>query len=338
VGVSEIVMTGVDDLRVAQASDTPVVLPCGSTPALQVSGTDVPTRGRTTIGDLLALKPVLLSPCTGTSVKVPAGRSRVRLASDQTWTAGSVLLRATGAVVPTPTQVMVKPLRWGTVDRTVEIGARDQPTLLAVRENENPGWQATYDRTVLRAVTVDGWQQGWVVPAGLEGTVHLTYLPDRPYRAGLAAGLLAAVLVLALALLPERRSADLGPGTVGPGTVSRWGVAAVLTGFLLLGGVTGAVVVLAVLGLSRATTRWAGRWRPWGAAGGMAVAALILARDPWASPGPYAGGSAWPQLACLVGLAAVAAPWGDLARHETTESAQRPLEQQPAELRDQEGE
>src|SRR5262249_59338260 len=87
---------------------------------------------------------------------------------------------------------------------------------LVVHENANAGWQATVNGRALPALRVDGWQQGWLVPAGTSGRVTLRYAPDRLYRLSLLAGLLGVVLLLGLALLPEGRP---GPHTSPDGAV-----------------------------------------------------------------------------------------------------------------------
>src|SRR5690606_8999279 len=51
-------------------------------------------------------------------------------------------------------------------------------------------------RTPLTPLVVDGWQQGFVVPAGAAGTVEATFGPDGAYRAGLGAGFLALLALL----------------------------------------------------------------------------------------------------------------------------------------------
>ena len=58
------------------------------------------------------------------------------------------------------------------------------------------------------AVRVNGWQQGWVVPAGAARTVSADFGPDGTYRAGLAGGAHAAAGLPAVALWPARREGD----------------------------------------------------------------------------------------------------------------------------------
>ena len=57
--------------------------------------------------------------------------------------------------------------------------------MLVVPESINPGWIAhSADGTRLTPVTVNGWQQGWVLPPGTEGPVTLTFPSNTPYRSG----------------------------------------------------------------------------------------------------------------------------------------------------------
>ena len=44
------------------------------------------------------------------------------------------------------------------------------------------------EAAAIPAVTIDGWQQGFLVPAGAATSVELTYQPDSPYRWSLLGG------------------------------------------------------------------------------------------------------------------------------------------------------
>jgi arabinofuranan 3-O-arabinosyltransferase len=111
--------------------------------------------------------------------------------------------------------------QWSTNQRLVTIAPHTTDLVLNVRENTNPGWVATLDGVRLTPVILDGWQQGWVIPAGLAGQVELHYTPDTPYRAALLVGavLLLVLIVAAVAfLLPRRRDRAASPTTVPAGT------------------------------------------------------------------------------------------------------------------------
>ena len=86
-------------------------------------------------------------------------------------------------------------------------------SVVGVAESANPGWTATVDGTELRPVVLDGWRQGFVVPAGTEGVVAMDYAPQAPFRLALVGGLavVGLLLLLALGLLARglgRRTAD----------------------------------------------------------------------------------------------------------------------------------
>jgi arabinofuranan 3-O-arabinosyltransferase len=83
-----------------------------------------------------------------------------------------------------------------------------------VAQNYNTGWHATLDGRALTAVRLDGWQQGWLLPAGHGGTVVMTMPADTSYRLALLFGAVLLVLLAAGALIRRGRSdqAPTGPG------------------------------------------------------------------------------------------------------------------------------
>jgi arabinofuranan 3-O-arabinosyltransferase len=181
---------------------------------------------------------------------------------------------------------------------------------LVVPESINPGWVAhTGTGTRLTPVAVNGWQQGWAVPAGTSGTITLTFAPNSLYRAGLASGLALLPLLALMAWWPQRhRPRDDRPAR--PWVPGAWAAPAVLTAGAVIAGVVGAVVFGAALGL-----QWALRNRPrrrdvvtvWFSAGGLILAGAALSRHPWRSVDGYAGHSAGVQLLALISLAALVA-------------------------------
>ncbi len=59
----------------------------------------------------------------------------------------------------------------------------------------NPGWTAELNAHPLRPVTLDGWQQAFVAPAGRGGTITLRFQPASVYHAAIiASGILLLVL------------------------------------------------------------------------------------------------------------------------------------------------
>lgn len=233
----------------------PVRLPCGSGPALEIGGVRVRTALTATVRDLLELREVPASPCD------QRGAAQLRLA------AGESRLVASASALAVPTRVVLEPesaqpkvapdasavevASWSATERRLRVAERPVDRVLAVRENTNAGWQATVSGTVLEPMVVDGWQQGWLLPAGVSGDVVLRFTPDSSYRAGLLLGgvLLAGVVVLAV--LPARRRDDAPPPTASrparraPRSLPLLAVGA--AALIMFGGLVGGLLVFAGL-------------------------------------------------------------------------------------------
>ncbi len=278
IGVGEVEVGGPN---AAPAADTPVVLPCGEGPLLLMDDRLVDTRVDTTLGALQSVRRIPVSLCDD-AVATGLGAGRHRLIAMHTAALAvdsATLVRTGGAASTSPvSREPVAVERWDAEHRTVEVAARDEDTLLVVPENTNAGWAATLDGRRLESVAVDGWQQGYVLPAGAAGTVDIDFAPGGLYRAGLVGGAGAIVLLAVLALVPVR------PGRARPAAGrhrdASWVggvvlVVAALVGTALVGGVVGAGAVV-VLWAVTAPLR---RHRPLvlaGVAAGTAGAAGIL--------------------------------------------------------------
>lgn len=168
--------------------------------------------------------------------------------------------------------------------------------MLAVPENQNAGWVATLGGQRLVPLRVDGWRQGWVVPAGEGGLVRLDFTPQRSFLGGLAVGLLAALFVVAAAVLRGREAS----APVLTNTRQRRGRTAVVlaaTGVIVLGGFWGAVA-LAAAWLARRVLRT-------GEALLVLVGLALVAVSAWA-PWPNGAASNHGATAQALALAMVA--------------------------------
>lgn len=211
-GASEIVVPILDDLRRGTAATTPVRTACGSGPPVTVGATRLQTRVEATYQDLVQRRDARVVPCGSATATLSAGQTRVTASSTALWRTDSLQLLNTGPALPAPARPTSATVRsWGAGTRLLTVPARSGRQVLVVHENLNAGWQATLDGTRLRPVRIDGWQQGWIMPAGPASTLRLTYLPNRTYHTSLIAGLL---LLIALAACAWRRRAD--PGRPGP--------------------------------------------------------------------------------------------------------------------------
>jgi len=165
---------------------------------------------------------------------------------------------------------------------------------LVVNEDFNAGWQARLGGVRLRAVRIDGWKQGWLLPAGTAGTVTLIYAPNARYRDAIFGGLATLALVMLVAFWPPapawlRRRAwrprwltrparvrpepasrearprwlmRLPPG-VGAALASAAAVCVLLLAGLWLGGYPGAVILTIATGLFTAAFSYRHRHRLW---------------------------------------------------------------------------
>ena len=208
-------------------------------------------------------------------------------------------------------------MKWGPENRTVHIGPGAR-TYLEVHQNYNAGWAATINGKKLQSVVLDGWQQGYVVPAGAGGNVQMTYQPEGLYLGGLLIGVIGVLLLLILLVLSYRRSSRFAHWAEQTEGVSSWsrriptgllvaGSAAVL---FLVGGP--AVLLLPILLL---VARFRPRALPWVALSGMVVAGIVSAVD--VGNGAQSGVGAfgpWAQLAALLSIAAVLTPL--VGKHE----------------------
>jgi arabinofuranan 3-O-arabinosyltransferase len=183
----------------------PLRLPCGLGPALDINGRVVPTRVTGTDADLLTGQPVSFTACV--PVQLRPGANRVIEPSSDSFSIQDVVVDA--SALPAVTQARgtkVSIRTWTPSTRVIAVSA-PAPSFLVVNENYNTGWQAVLGGAQLRPVRVDGWKQGWLLPAGSAGRVIITYRPDKVYRTSIAAGLSLMALVIFLALRPWVRPA-----------------------------------------------------------------------------------------------------------------------------------
>ncbi|TDC82787.1 DUF3367 domain-containing protein [Actinomadura sp. 7K507] len=339
----------------------PLDLPCGYGPKLRAGPAGAQTTGaRTTgaqttgtrsaagqkaviqteatgmLGDLLAGRPLKFSACKQATLET--GRNRLTSVPFDSYRLDTVTVgtkpgdettkrtenteRTESTEDPPPRQVKI--ISWGAGSRKLEVDAARR-SFLTVNENFNIGWTATAGGKELRAVRLDGWKQGWLVPEGTSGVVELTYGPDRAQRIAVVAGLNLLLVMLIVAVWPARSAGRRDPrprtgralvaGTGWPAWAAV-GLAAVLGGWIA--GVPGlAVTALVAVGCGWARTRRSAVVRaiasPWTIAIAMLAGTGCLAAGAWldmienpASPsGPL--GDLAPQLLGLVIVGRVAA-------------------------------
>ena len=201
--VTEVALAGLRDLERRIDPAAPVTTACGAGPGAVVNGQSVPTQVVGTLRDVLSGGALALTSC-GPDVTLRRGANHLTITPTETFAASSVTLTSRQRQRVSPVERSTEIGSWGAVRRTVRVGPGGA-AVLRVPENPNPGWQATLEGNALSPVRVDGWQQGYLVPAGAGGLVTLEFLPDSTYRDSLTLGTCLVGLLLLLALWSLRR-------------------------------------------------------------------------------------------------------------------------------------
>lgn len=294
-----------------------ITVACGQGPVIAVAGRFIQTSIRTTVGALLDGALIAAQPCEREPVLLPAGQQELLISPRATFTVdGATLTGPLGTQLPSATKIPVETGAWTPDHREIRVPAATAPRVLVVPESISPGWTAkTAAGSALTPITVNGWQQGWVVPAGASTTVTLSFDSNTLYRIGLAGGLALLPLLLLLALVPPRRprrdDQPVAPWNPGP-----WAAAAVVVAGALIAGLVGALVfgaAAAALYAVRDRARWDRLLTLGGTTGGFILSGAVLARHPWRSVDGYAGHSAGVQFLALIAVGLLAASvviWG----------------------------
>lgn len=288
------------------STNRPVNLPCGKGPDLRLDGAVIRTKVVGTVSDLENLSQMGLFACSSAAVSpgnhvIEAGRlgGAFKVTS----------LQGVPSSTATPTG---RPVRivgaWTTDHRSVHVGA-GSAAYLAVAQNYNTAWHATLDGRPLTAVRLDGWQQGWKIPAGQGGTVVMTMPADSWYRLALLLGAVLLVLLAAFALIRRGKSdqAPTGPGRHVPAVVL--GVLSLAVLIVVCGPL--ALVVLPLWFVGR---RWGRTPLAFIAAGALLGAGIAAAAGAGTPPQttfhafgwPTQGAFGWPaQVGAAIALGAV---------------------------------
>ncbi|GAA3534763.1 alpha-(1-_3)-arabinofuranosyltransferase [Aeromicrobium panaciterrae] len=314
IGISEILVDG------GVASNPPltkreIVAPCGVGPRVQIDDVIYETSVAAPSEDLLAGRPVDLTLCGG-SAELSPGMHDMTLLSDDAWRPTQVALTRAGSGPSTVAgAISLSPTRWTDDDRKVPVPQRDEVSYLAVNENINAGWVAKLHGKKLDPVTIDGWKQGFVVPAGAAGVVTLTYVPSTIFSGALLAGFVLLGLLAVLALLLGRRRPERS--IVIRAAQSRVAQSLlVMVGLGLIGGTVGAAIGTVAVLVTLAARRF---WFVSPVAAGLLVVgfgvagALVVVRRA-GGVGDYLGDRPVTQILVLAALAIACAPWPSAQR------------------------
>ncbi|MFE4666652.1 alpha-(1-_3)-arabinofuranosyltransferase family protein [Streptomyces sp. NPDC056716] len=242
VGLTEAYIPALDSYRTPQPDpDRTFALPCGSGPVVAIDGTLYETSVEGLVRDLTERRriPVTLCGADDNRLDLAAGDHQVEsgdagplLLTDLTLTRGTVTAPATA-------DRALEVRDWLGDQRELSVGAGDA-SYVTTYENFNDGWQATLNGRELTPVRLDGWQQGWLIPAGEGGTLTLSYSPATTYDAALIGSGVGLAGLVGLALWRRREPSTDAPQETPPppgvwlGTVALTLVAVVIAGWLAL--------------------------------------------------------------------------------------------------------
>ncbi|SEG65148.1 arabinofuranan 3-O-arabinosyltransferase [Nonomuraea solani] len=321
--VTELVIPGVDP--VGRPADIPLRLACGLGPRIEVNGRTIPTKVAGTHADLLEQRPVQVLGCA--KARVVEGDNRVRVAGWDSFVIDGLVV---GTLPDEPRGVEGAAVQssWTPSVRELKVSA-PKDSFLVVNENHNPGWRAQISGKTLKPVRIDGWKQGWELPAGTAGTVRLEYLPDQAYRLALILGLAGIALLALLALIlrgprPEHvRETAAAPAT----RMSRLRAPyAVVLGLAFGGWVANwqgmiAVVAAVLVTLLVRARGWPAHWLAAGIFGAatLSLATALVLRDYGVALAPLLD-----QVPQLAACAAVGVLFGQLVTEPARPAAEPP--------------
>ncbi|MGW0988222.1 alpha-(1-_3)-arabinofuranosyltransferase domain-containing protein [Streptomyces sp. NPDC002486] len=244
VGLTEAYVPSLDQYRTPQPDGTrKFSVPCGKGPVVALDGELYETGAKGTVRDLVERRGVEVTLCqegrSDTEVRLDAGEHRLEggdagplALTDVTLTRGTVPEAAAAG----------RDLRirdWLGDRRKVTVGS-GAASYLTTYENVNDGWRATLNGKELTPVRLDGWQQGWRVPAGAGGEVTLSYEPATAYDAALIGSGVGIAVLTGLALWRRRAPNPDAPQPAPPlpglwlGTVALTLVGVVIAGWFAL--------------------------------------------------------------------------------------------------------
>lgn len=313
-GLAEVTALGADGRAIAPAESArnrgrEVTVGCDQGPVIAVAGRFVHTAIHTTVGAILDDGPLAAVPCDRDPIALPAGDQELLISPGAQFVVDGAELSTSTATETAQAERLSSWRAWGPDRREVQAPPSATSRILVIPESINPGWVAhTGTGARLTPIAVNGWQQGWVVPAGDPGTITLTFAANPLYRAGLAVGLALLPALALLAFWRTRRSDAEADAPAQPWRPGPWAAAPALATAALIAGAGGVVAMGAALGLRHALhgRRWE-RLALVGSAGGLISAGAALSRQPWRSADGYAGHSANIQLLALVSLAVLTA-------------------------------
>jgi len=214
-GVSELYL-GPRGVTVPLDGATETGVLCGLGPIVELDGHPYDTTVDGFIGNVVSAGPLDLTLCDdqgkgGGELELEPGTHRIRIVSTEQFQPVVVALQNADPAPAVGELRTVEVVSDEPSVQEVELGPGDAGILRTTR-NYNTGWVAELNGEQLPVQRVDGWAQGWRVPAGDGGDLVIRYAPEKSYVLLLFTGLGVALAVLLLAFVVMFRT-KLGPET-----------------------------------------------------------------------------------------------------------------------------
>ncbi|HEX9067026.1 MAG TPA: alpha-(1-_3)-arabinofuranosyltransferase family protein [Streptosporangiaceae bacterium] len=209
VGLSSLQIPALNGLRPATPNEgASFSLPCGSGPTLKIDNRSLPTRVSGRVGGLINFQPVRVSLCqAGSRITLDAGSHRLLASRSGPFSLTDLSLASPSPATQPATGAgrQVRVLSWQPEFRKLSVSAGPR-SYLELHQNANPGWVATLGGRPLQPIRLDGWQQGYVLPAGSNGVVTLTFRPVKFYHVWIILSAVGVLILFAAAVARRRRS------------------------------------------------------------------------------------------------------------------------------------
>ena len=176
---------------------------------VSIDGRSAPVRITGTAADALARRGLRITGCGPVVLGSPESLIVTAPGSVSGFDIDQLVLTGPQPAPAAPDSVGgVDAVRHGDTAYTVDVPARDRDRWLVLGQSHNRGWHAAVDGADLGPPTViDGFANGWLLPAGEAATVELRWTPQRLVDWALRLSVLAVAAAAAIAWRgrPDRR-------------------------------------------------------------------------------------------------------------------------------------
>jgi arabinofuranan 3-O-arabinosyltransferase len=147
---------------------------------LTIDGRSVPVRITGTASDALARRELRVEGCIPVTLGTPESLIMATPGSRTGFDIDQLVLSGPQRVLAPAGTGDVDAVRHGDTSYTVRVPSRNTDRWLVLGQSHNRGWHATVDGTDLGPpVVIDGFANGWLLPAGQAATVELRWTPQR---------------------------------------------------------------------------------------------------------------------------------------------------------------